>query len=210
MGTQHFFEQALASFTFETACGGAIRHLADNGYTVKQITERLDFPASCEQVRDAVFQHFCDTGVILLGEPEYDSIEEKPEFVREYDQYGKASFRRVTAKTGRKKLMFQESRFLSGSPDEFLALLNREISLNGNDSSYISCDFGLWATSRLAGCGALDRAQREYLTGLPWPASRVFHRLDPRMKAIAVNLFGALDFSGCCYFLKTGEKVTIV
>ena len=48
MSEQDFFKSALADFTFEAASGGAIRHLADLGYTVKQITEQLSFPTPCE------------------------------------------------------------------------------------------------------------------------------------------------------------------
>jgi hypothetical protein len=41
-----FFKQSLASFTKDTAYGGAIRHLADNGLTVKEITANLSYPVA--------------------------------------------------------------------------------------------------------------------------------------------------------------------
>lgn len=44
MSEQDYFKNALSDFTFEAACGGAIRHLADLGYTVSQIKEQLAFP----------------------------------------------------------------------------------------------------------------------------------------------------------------------
>lgn len=207
---QNFFEQALANFTFETACGGAIRHLADTGYTVKQITEKLDYPASYDQVQNAVFEYFCDTGILLKKEPQYSGIEEKPDFVLEYDKYGKASFRKVSVKTGYKKICWKESRFLSGSPESFSAFLEGKISENGVSSSYISCDFGLWDVGQRSALSALNSRQQEYINGIPWEPARMYHRLNPRMKEIAVRLYRDMNYSGICYFLETEEKINIV
>ncbi|MCM1063045.1 MAG: hypothetical protein NC420_01010 [Eubacterium sp.] len=88
------FQTALSDFTFEAACGAAIRHLADSGCTAKQIMERLDYPISGERVRKALYKHLCDTGVILEESPEEGFPEAKPEYVLEYDSYGKPSYRR--------------------------------------------------------------------------------------------------------------------
>ena len=44
MSEQDFFKSALSNFTHEAASGGAIRHLADLGYTVDWITRELTFP----------------------------------------------------------------------------------------------------------------------------------------------------------------------
>ena len=91
------FQSALSDFTFEAACGGAIRHLADSGYTARQIMERLDYPMSGERVRKALYKHLCDTGVILEKSPEEGLPEAKPEYVLEYNSYGKPSYRRKSA-----------------------------------------------------------------------------------------------------------------
>ena len=56
MQEHSYFQKALADFTQEAASGGAIRHLADMGYTVKQIMERLDFPTPYERVQKAVWE----------------------------------------------------------------------------------------------------------------------------------------------------------
>ena len=88
------FQKALSDFTFEAACGGAIRHLADSGCTVRQIMERLDYPISVERVRKAVYKHLCDTGVILEGSPEEGLPGAKTEYIVEYNSYGKPSYRR--------------------------------------------------------------------------------------------------------------------
>lgn len=207
MGQKSFFEQALANFTFETACGGAIRHLADNGYTVKQIVEKLDYPASFEQVQSAVYEYFCSSGILLKSEPEYDTIEEPAEFVLEYDKFGKASYRRVTVKKEKKRICWKESRFLSGDPRAFSQFLTEKINENGILHSYISCDFGLQSETALS---ALDSRQQEYIRGIPWEPIRMYHQLNPQMKAIAERLYQDMNYSGICCFLKTEEKVMIV
>ena len=91
------FQSALSDFTFEAACGGAIRHLADSGYTARQIMARLDYPISGERVRKALYKHLCDTCVILEKSPEEGLPETKPEYVLEYNSYGKPSYRRKSA-----------------------------------------------------------------------------------------------------------------
>ena len=41
---QEYFKKALSDFALDAASGGAIRHLADRGYTANQIVRMLDFP----------------------------------------------------------------------------------------------------------------------------------------------------------------------
>lgn len=91
------FQAALSDFTFEAACGAAIRHLADNGCTAKQIMEKLDYPMSAERVRQALYRHLCDTGVILEESPEEGLPGARAEYVLEYDSCGRPSYRRKPA-----------------------------------------------------------------------------------------------------------------
>lgn len=212
MGTYKFFEQALANFTFETACGGAVRHLADNGYTVRQILEKLDYPASWEQVQNTVFEHFCGKGILLLNEPEYDGVEEKPEFVLEYDSYGKASFRKAAAPSGkaRKKIEWKESSLPAGSGELFGQFLAKKLAENGAENAYLSCDFGLWPRDKLDSLPYLDSRQKDYIRGIPWPQARMYHRLNTVMAEIVKELYSNLEYSGIFFFLKTAEKVRIV
>lgn len=98
------FQSALSDFTFEAACGGAIRHLADSGCTLKQIMERLDYPVSGERVRKALYRHLCDTGVLLEKSPETGLPGAKPEYVLEYNSYGKPSYRRKNTESAESTL----------------------------------------------------------------------------------------------------------
>ena len=92
---QTYFQKALSDFVYDMASGGAIRHLADLGFTVRQIQEKLDFPTPYERIQRTVWKHLLDTGVIFPERPKQGKAGEKVEYVREYDSYGRASFRRV-------------------------------------------------------------------------------------------------------------------
>ncbi|MCI8455114.1 MAG: hypothetical protein HFE84_10960 [Lachnospiraceae bacterium] len=203
---QPFFEQALANFTFEAACGGAIRHLADNGYTIRQIMKKLDYPASYEQVQNSLLAHFLGNGTLLKNEPDFTSIGEKPDFILEYGPYGKASFRQTAAGPPSPKPVWREVSCLPGS---FFALLERKLSENGPSFSYVSCDFGLQKDTLPSMLAGLDERQQDYIEGIPWKPARMYHRLTPRMKEILVCLSKEGVYPGICYFLKTGEKLIL-
>lgn len=218
MEENDFFRKALADFTCEAASGGAIRHLADRGYTVKQIKEKLDFPTSCHRVQKAVWQHFIDTGVILQEKPG-GSRKKKAVYVREYDKYGKATFRRITDTSDFPEDIARhrewKERHISGgegtAPEKLAELLYSGIQENGEEFSYMSCEFGLMAYRSPSEyhmlLEALEERQKEYITGLPWERKKVYHRLDPRMREILVRLYGTGHYHGECYFVKTGERM---
>lgn len=231
MSEPEYFKNALSNFTFETACGGAIRHLTDLGYTVKQITEQLDFPTSYERVQKAVWERLLDTGVICLTPPGSGKTSEKAEFVKDYDKYGKVSFRKVSHPVIKKEsVCFRESYL--GPKDSFASFLREHCSRNGPSASYISCDFVLkkdCPSATLSGfhhaqvpshngkadnyfqelLQVLDEKQQEYLTGLPWANQLCYHRLDLRMQEIIIRLYENGKYQGTCFFLETKEKIHI-
>lgn len=209
MPEQEYFKQALRSFAHEAASGGAIRHLVDLGYTAGQITGLLAFPTPYEKVRETVWKHLVDTGTVLLEEPGSGQGQEKGIYVKEYDAFGRASFR-LAAGGGREQVPFRESRFCEGKYRGLADFLAEKCAGNGTASSYISCDFGLpgWrGGDRLL---PLDKKQQDYVMGLPWEAKRCYHRLDRRMREIATRLYEAGASPWICYFLKTKEKIIII
>ncbi|MCI9074003.1 MAG: hypothetical protein HFH80_14660 [Lachnospiraceae bacterium] len=171
---QTYFQRAMSDFVYDVASGGAIRHLTDLGYTVKQIQEKLDFPTPYERIRSTVWKHLLDTGVIFREDQA--GVEEKVEYVREYNKYGKAGFRRVTVPV---------------PPSE-----SRE--------PCILCCFGplkMKDPERYKKVlGALEREQAEYIEGLPWGAERVFHQPNRRMLDIYHALERAGLSEGVCFF----------
>ncbi len=209
-GETDYFRQALSDFAFDAACGGAVRHLAALGYTAKQIQAKLDFPVPYERVRKELWSCLTASGVILLEEPGRGSKKEKATYVREYDRYGKVSFRRVTEEAAAAPPILWRERYLAaGEQEELRGLLQRMQPETG----YMSCDFGLLLYRSPEQfekmLSVLEADRREYLEGLPWEKRRVYHRLDGRMRGILLRLFEAGLYEGSCYFPGPGEKIRL-
>lgn len=79
------FEHALNNFVSDTAYGAAVRRLYDAGLTVPEIKEKLDFPASADQIRRVIEDY----------EKKKASAEGEFEYIKETDGSGRTSFRKV-------------------------------------------------------------------------------------------------------------------
>lgn len=211
-----WFQKALTNFTREAANGAAIRHLADLGYTVEEIRKELAFPASYESVRSMVWKYLVDTQTVLCEDPRERRTVQQAEFVREYDSFGKPSFRRVTKPASsecidRPASAWRERNLSEG--ETFDTFLRHRTAENGVENSYVSCDFGEAAVKDPDRFGemlqALEKRQREYVEGLPWERNRVYHRLTSGMTEIVLRLYRAGMYRGICCFLKTGEWTEI-
>ena len=216
MGENRCFEKALSDFAYETASGGAIRHLADSGYTVRQIMEKLDFPTPYERVQKTVWEHLVRQGTILLEKPGRSGQKESVSYVREYDQYGKASFRRVVVQEEKEAVTDWSVKALGiqeRSAEELFTLLRQKRDVNGQEHACASFDFGLVRKKDPeqyeAMLCALEGDQREYVSGLPWEERRVYHALNFRGMEILVQLYEAGQYQGKCYFLKTREILQV-
>lgn len=214
MSEQKYFKSALSDFTYETASGGAIRHLADLGYTVKQITEKLTYPTPYERVRRTVWQYLIDTGVILTREPEKGGVQGKAAYTVEYGKYGKASFRLEAASPAApERVHWKERNYSEEGCGSLAAYLADKCSVNGDDASYITCDFGICgvrdSSEYAAAMQVLNERQREYIEGLLWEDKVCYHRLNQRMREITVKLYANGYFHGYCYFVKQEEKVKL-
>ncbi len=55
----------------------------------------------------------------------------------------------------------------------------------------------------------MEEPLRNYILGIPWERKLSYHRLDKRMRQIAVSLYESGGYKGSCYFVKTGEKVIL-
>lgn len=214
MSERDFFRDALSDFTFESASGGAIRHLADLGYTVKQISEQLTYPTPYEKVRMAVWKHLTQTQVILTQEPGNGRQCGRAEYTVEHDKYGRASFRLIPAAgKGISGICWKERHYSEERDGKLGDYLARRCAACGVKSAYVSCDFGLRGDGRTEKMSrilqSLNERQREYVTGIPWAADTCYHVLDGRMREIVVRLYVAGEYQGRCYFLESGEKVYI-
>jgi len=198
---ENYFCQALNNFIFEEAGGGAIRHLADRGYTARQIKDALSFPVPYEKVREAFTEHLLESGILLAEKPTECIRREKTEFVREYDKYGKPSFRRVAVseKTGQgdlpdgrhggakwKEMAFSEFLLLYKEGTGKIKLPAETEHREAEKNVYIACDFGRDKAGEAL--QRLDQAQQEYIRGICWKNRTMYHLLDRRMLGIAMKL----------------------
>lgn len=207
MAKQDYFKNALSGFTFENASGGAIRHLADLGYSVLQIQEQLAFPTPYTKIQQTVWEHLLDTGVIRLSEPGSGNSTEKSTFIKEYDRYGKVSFRKVTLPSDEPApVRFKEVCF--NPSDSFSEYLCQKLASNHSSASYVSCNFGLMEPASFE-CllGELNDKQRDYLQGIPWAKQVCYHVLNQRMQEILIRLYDRELYHGFCFFVKTCEKI---
>ena len=156
-GENRFFKQALSDMSFDIASGGAIRHLADIGYSVRRIHDSLDYPTPFERVRDAVWQHFLDTGVIRLEAPGESDTMTRVTYVKEQGPYGRTTFRRVEDSS------VETRQYIS---------CDFGIAIRNNPTEF----------SRFT--DLLSPEDKEYVDGLPWPNKIVWHNKDERFERI--------------------------
>ena len=159
-----YFKQALSDFTIEFASGDAIRSLSDKGYSVKKIKSKLDFPTPEERIREIVWKHYIDNKTICLQDPKETSSVEDYTIKKVYDNYGRPSFKQVGVKA-----------------DE-------------ETKDYVECDFGkrLYQNKDefLKSLSVLDEEEKDYILGLPWPLTKVWHVKNEKFAKIITKLSG--------------------
>lgn len=150
------FNKALSNFINDAAAGGAVRHLADLGYSISQIADNLDYPIPREKIAGYMWEHFVNTGKICLEEPK--QTQDIASFVKEQDSFGRISFRRVVTTVDNSHKQYVKCEFgklLYKKDEKFLQTLQK-----------------------------LEEGDKEYVDLLPWPLTPVYHELDERMNRI--------------------------
>lgn len=164
MDETNYFQNALSNFVTDAACGGAVRHLTDSGYTLDQIVDRLDYPAPRAKVQRIMMDYLYESQALLRKEPSEELFAPQTRFVQEQDAYGRRSFRKVctdhngqnnmtdapdltilsqrekTAKT--REIFWKESVYEPDRDGKLTELLHRKCEQNGETYSYVSCPFG--------------------------------------------------------------------
>lgn len=157
-----YFNKALGNFIYDNASGGAIRHLFDLGYSVKEISDKLDYPTPVDKIREIIWNHMLNTGIVSFDNPLDKGVQERITYVEEYTKYGVRHFKRVSEKT----------------------------DIAGKE--YCICDFGKQIyqnkeafEKKLEGLSTKDK---QYVLDIPWPLCPVYHLLDERMLRIREKL----------------------
>ncbi len=136
-----------------------MRHLADNGYSISEIADRLDYPIPKEKIAEMIWEYYVNIGKICLQKPE--ETHEKVSFIKEQDSFGKISFRRVAELVDNSNRKYIKCDF------------GKELYKNTDE-------FSMWLQQ-------LETGDREYIESLPWPLNPVYHEFDGRMKRISQN-----------------------
>ncbi len=238
MDKPNYFQSALSSFVTEAACGGAVRHLADLGYTLDQIVARLDYPAPRTKVQRIMMEYLYESHVLLREEPPKSWPVGKAQYIQEQDAYGRRTMRKIRndyisqfemtdvpemTVLPQKPFLWKELVYDRGRDGKLTELLHRKCKENGESLSYISCPFGeldidpdsrngerrnTKTVEEVMSC--LNGRQREYLQGIRWDQPVLYHRLDQRMREIAGKLYEAKVYGGVCYFIAIQEKITLL
>lgn len=179
-----YFKQALSQFVHEFACGDEIRKYAGMGMSLKQIKERLTFPAPAEKIYETVWKYYLSTKRILLEEPGKEEME-KYEYVREISSYGKVSYRKVKAGKNEDKVCWTKKQW---APEDVVTLGGKDFSR----TVYAELPFGLirykdeGIYQEMLAC--LSANQADFIDGLFQKRCKVYYRLDEQMKNILLNL----------------------
>ncbi len=162
------FNKALDNFTFDMAGRGAVRHLFNLGMSAAEIHDELLYPVPAEKIREEIWAYLLENGVILLDEPDEDHKTVRYEFVKETNEYGRVSFRRV-------EKSMDEGDAVGGNQDR-------------KAPGYIKVEFGKLQYKEPEEFERklmkLERCDRDYVTDLPWPLQPVWHRQDERIERI--------------------------
>lgn len=158
------FKLSLSNFITDAAAGGAVRHLADLGFSPEEITEKLDYPVPKDTVAKIMWKHFIDTGIICEKVPDIKDGIEKVTYVKETGKYGRSYLRRVACK------------------------------VDLPSQTYIKCEFGklIYKNSDefKKAIAILDKKDKDYLLSMPWPLTPVYHMENDRIKRITKSLYG--------------------
>lgn len=207
-----YFENALSGFIFDMAAGSAIRHLADKGYTVKRIKDNIGYPVPFEKIQQTVWNYFLAEKILLDTEPGSKPMQDKITYTEKINKYGRKSFcGTVTRQQDYREILWEVTEYNKENKQNFFHYISEKCNKHEEKEAYISCDFGIIQNKDLEKfheiTSVLSQRQQEYITGLPWPCRRVYHRLDLQMQEIAGSLYEKGLYSGNCYFTRTCEKI---
>lgn len=118
MDEPSYFQSALSNFVTDAACGGAVRHLVDIGYTLDQIVDRLDYPAPRAKVQRIMMDYLYESRVLLKEEPSGELFAAKEVFVQEQDAFGRRSMRKIAVDQNSQRNMTTVTEYPIGNHEQ--------------------------------------------------------------------------------------------
>ncbi len=182
---QKYFDEALSDFVHDAACGGAIRHLVDLGYSLPQIVRALTYPVSPEKVRKTAYRYMLESGLLLRG------LEGTEAFLHiKLNRSDREAAHRLLYKK------IQEN----GEAKTYLSCpFGKWVCQNGK---------GTGEERLRAELSCLNPREQDYIAGIAWDAPLLYHRMNGRMREIGAKLLlhGFSDIR--YYFMETKEIVS--
>lgn len=200
MDEPSYFQSALSSFVTDAACGGAIRHLVDIGYTLDQIVDRLDYPAPRAKVQRIMMDYLYESRVLLREEPSAKLFAAKETFVQEQDAFGRRSMRKIGVDSESQKdvtgasdlemvsqgekaaraqaILWKEAVYVPRRDGKLTELLHRKCGQNGEIFNYVSCPFGKLENDRYSQIGRSGQSE----SGGAFVAEKIWSCLNNRQR----------------------------
>lgn len=217
--SQDFFGKAMGNFMHEMSGAGAIRHMVDQGYSIRQIMERLDYPTPQCRVEETALKHMLKQGILLESLPNRVSLSGvRPEQGKRTEPAPESEETMITMGYRRTVICCPYDRKQLSE-----AIYSRK-ERDGEASSYVLLPLGKLKKDREA-LSCLSGRERDYLCGLPWKGGTVYHRLTGRMYETAMELAmtvgnvtpgskdSRIEYAGLdgirFYFIKSCEEVIV-
>ena len=129
---------------------------------------------------------------ICLQDPKETSSVEDYTIKKVYDNYGRPSFKQVSVKAdeeapGSKQVSIKADEEEPGS---------KQVKVEADEEAkeYVECDFGkrLYQNKDefLKSLSVLDEEEKDYILGLPWPLTKVWHVKNEKFARIITKLSG--------------------
>ena len=211
-----YFEEALHHFIKDFNYGGAIDHLTEKGYSLRQIRDRIGGHLSDSFLREQMMQSYLKHDRLLLEEPG-SRKREKLSMVRETGPYGRVSFRQVREVIEESTLPLALRSYHPQKDGRLAHFLLRKTEENNSaqilspseqrklsGGSYLSLQISSRRLEDWSDC--LDRNQLDYLEGFRELSGSCYLRIDSRVAEIAEGLYEAEAYQGHAYFLDLGQK----
>lgn len=190
---QKYFEEALSNMTYDSASGGAIRHLVDMGYSINQIMEHLDYPTPRSRVEETVFCYMTESGMLIESLPIPEEQFQKINIRADSRKNLSLAIRERIKKNGEKNT------YLLCSCGKWRRILN-DMEKHGVSGLDLHTEPNIFQN--------LTSREREFLLGIPWKGEDMYYRITDRMLEIAIELAlsgEAIQF----YFLQYREMLCI-
>ena len=201
------FQKALNNFVKDFGYGDAIMHLADNGYTLSQIKDRIGAHLPEEYLCEKILKSYLDQGRVLLAEP--GSVRrEKTSMVKDVGEFGQVSFRQVREIIEEPGVSFTPYQWtLEDWGEETLARHLKRLEdsqKNPEDKIYVS--FFLTARRVSGWKELLTERQIDYLRCFCYLNQEIYVLLDERVWEILKTLLENHAYRGSIYLISEARK----